>query len=72
MKIGHKAGFFALKNLFKGTGKEKKKKERERMVALIVSILAILAENNCLTEEVYLAVTFSKIWIDIYNNINIV
>ena len=42
------------------------------MVALIVFILAILAENNCLTEEVYLAVTFSKIWIDIYNNINIV
>ena len=36
------------------------------MIALIVSILAILAENNCLTEEVYLAVTFSKICIDIY------
>ena len=42
------------------------------MIALIVSILAILAENNCLREEVYLAVTFSKICIDIYNNINTV
>lgn len=63
MKTGHKAGFLHPKTCLKG--KKRRKKEQEKMVALIVSILAILAENNCLTEEVYLAVTFSKIWVDI-------
>ena len=40
------------------------------MVALLVFMLAtleaVLVEKNCSTEEVYLAITFSKIRLDIF------
>ena len=40
------------------------------MVALLVLMLAtleaVLGGKNCLTEEVYLAITFSKIRLDIF------
>jgi len=60
-----------------GKGKERKKerkKERggrkeenlnQAMVALLVSIMAILEKKNCWTQKVHLAVTFSKIRLDI-------
>ena len=57
-----------------GKGKEKKKErarrkkggeEKKAMVALLVSIMAILEEKNCWTQKVHLAVTFSKIRLDI-------
>jgi len=51
----------------KGKGKEKKKerrgkrrrREKKAMIALLVFIMATL-KKNCSTEEVNLAVTFSK------------
>ena len=79
---GPKGRFFALGILENHTseGKEKrrKKERRERkekrekaMVALLVFMLAtleaVLAEKkNCLTEEVFLAITFSLIRLDIF------
>lgn len=57
-----------------GKGEEKKKErarrkkrgeEKKAMVELLVSIMAILEKKNCLTQKVYLAVTFSKIRLDI-------
>ena len=57
-----------------GKGKEKEKErarrkkggeEKRAMVALLVSIMAILEKKNCWTQKVYLAVTFSKIRLDI-------
>ena len=39
--------------------------EKTAMVSLLAFLLALILEN-CLTEKVYLAVTFSKLRIDIY------
>ena len=49
-----------------GKGKEEKKKKA--MIALLVFIittLEFLAEKNCWTQKVYLAIRFSKIRLDI-------
>ena len=59
-----------------GKGKEKKKergegkeeKRKKSMVALLVFIIATLAEKNCWTQKVHLAITFSKIGLDIDDN----
>ena len=75
---GQKAGFWrpisskieAAKEKKGGKEKARKKKggeEKKAMVALLVFIMATLAEKkkNCLTEAIYLVVTFSKIRQDI-------
>ena len=50
------------KNEERGQGKEEKRKKA--MVALLVFIIATLAEKDCWTQKVHLAVTFSKIRLD--------
>ena len=47
----------------KERGEGKKEKKRKAMVALLVVIIAtleILAEKNCFTQKVHLAITLSK------------
>lgn len=39
--------------------------EKEAMVALVVFVMATLAVKNCCTQKVRLAITFSKIRLDI-------
>ena len=76
MKGCQKEGVFGLDKLQKHTTKERKgEKERTRshkggeekkaMVALLVFIMATLEMYYCWTEKVHLAVTFSKIRLDI-------
>ena len=50
------------KNEERGQGKEEKRKKA--MVALLVFIIATLAEKDCWTQKVHLAITFSKIRLD--------
>ena len=44
--------------------RRKGKEEKKAMVALLVFIMATLAEKNCRTQKVHLAMTFSKIELD--------
>ena len=52
----------------KSEEKEKKRREKKSMVELLVFIIATLAEKNCWTQKVHLAITFSKIGLDIDDN----
>ena len=45
-------------------GKEERRRGEKAMVALLVFIMATLAEKNCWTQRVHLAVKFSKILLD--------
>ena len=49
----------------KERGGRKEEKRKTAMVALLVSIMAILEKKKCWTQNVHLAVTFSKIRLDI-------
>ena len=51
----------------RGEGKEDKRKKA--MAALLAFIIAtlFLAEKNCWTQKVHLAITFSKIRLDLYS-----
>ena len=50
----------------KGKREEKEKRRREKSNGFLLAFLLALILENCLTEKVYLAVTFSKLRIDIY------
>ena len=82
MKRRQKAGFLSPRSSKITVTKEKERRKRESeekergeekkaMVALLVFIIGtFLAEKNCSTKKVHLAITFSKIRLDICDKNN--